>query len=141
MQMKQYACELTSFLHFCKSFQNFYEKITMIFITLIFLKVYDGPRTTSPSKVYTRHERPVLVSKSSTIILVFNTGSSKHRCCHPVGWKASYQFVSSGQWNTMPSTSQFASYITIYRDFFITSYYMDAVYFTILQANSFLDTF
>ncbi|XP_056009115.1 cubilin-like [Ostrea edulis] len=69
------------------------------------LQVYDGPRTTSPSQVYTRHERPVLVSKSSTIILVFNTGSSNHRCCHPVGWKASYQLVSSSQWNTMPSTN------------------------------------
>lgn len=87
-----------------------YGKIRIIFddwdlASVSTLQVYDGPRTTSPSKVYTRHERPVLVSKSSTIILVFNTGSSKHRCCHPVGWKASYQFVSSGQWNTMPSTN------------------------------------
>nr|XP_022335809.1 uncharacterized protein LOC111132304 [Crassostrea virginica] len=87
-----------------------YGKIRIIFddwdlASVSTLQVYDGPRTTSPSKVYTRHERPVLVSKSSTIILVFNTGSSRHRCCHPVGWKASYQFVSSGQWNTIPSTN------------------------------------
>ncbi|XP_062574232.1 uncharacterized protein LOC134236071 [Saccostrea cucullata] len=87
-----------------------YGRIRMIFddwdlASVSTLQVYDGPRTTSPSKVYTRHERPVLVSKSSTIILVFNTGSSSHRCCHPVGWKASYQFVSSSQWNTMPSTN------------------------------------
>lgn len=82
-------------------------KILLQFMKCIYhFKVYDGPRTTSPSQVYTRHERPVLVSKSSTIILVFNTGSSNHRCCHPVGWKASYQLVSSSQWNTMPSTSK-----------------------------------
>ncbi|KAK3085237.1 hypothetical protein FSP39_000377, partial [Pinctada imbricata] len=69
------------------------------------LQVYDGIHSTSPIGVFKKRERPVLVSEKSALILVFSTGKSHHRCCHPGGFKASYTFVSERRWDTKPNTN------------------------------------
>ncbi|XP_069113008.1 suppressor of tumorigenicity 14 protein homolog isoform X1 [Argopecten irradians] len=69
------------------------------------IQIYDGLHTSSPSMVFGKQQRPLLVSESNTVIIVFNTGKSTHRCCQHIGFKATYQFVSEKRWDKMPSTN------------------------------------
>ncbi|XP_076109729.1 uncharacterized protein LOC143078700 isoform X2 [Mytilus galloprovincialis] len=69
------------------------------------IQMYDGLYAPKPAGVYRRNSRPVIVSHSSTIIVVFVTGKSNHRCCQPIGFKASYFFVSEKFWADKPNNN------------------------------------
>ncbi|ESO86584.1 hypothetical protein LOTGIDRAFT_235372 [Lottia gigantea] len=68
------------------------------------VKVYDGLNIDSPSIVLNLNNRPVILSESNTIFIVFNTGTSKLPCCQYSGFKAAYQFVSEKVWTEQPVT-------------------------------------
>ncbi|XP_050399347.1 uncharacterized protein LOC126816668 isoform X1 [Patella vulgata] len=68
------------------------------------VKVYDGLTIHSPSMVLNLHHRPVMLSESNTIFIVFSTGLHTNGCCHYSGFKAAYQFVSEKVWTDQPVT-------------------------------------
>ncbi|XP_070178062.1 uncharacterized protein, partial [Littorina saxatilis] len=74
------------------------------------VKIYDGFGQAEPSMVLERFHRPVLVSKTNTLVLVFNTGSSRRPCCFHSGFKISYEFVSDDSWPQKPITDCSAVY-------------------------------
>ncbi|KAL5021824.1 hypothetical protein ScPMuIL_000979 [Solemya velum] len=67
--------------------------------------VYDGLTVDSPVIELDRQVRPVLVSKSSTVIIVFSTGLKPGSCCKYKGFKVTYQFVSDDDWQEKPETA------------------------------------
>ncbi|XP_067651842.1 suppressor of tumorigenicity 14 protein homolog [Haliotis asinina] len=68
------------------------------------VKLYDGLSTKSPSVVLDRKKRPALVSDSSTLVIVFDTGVNPKGCCKYAGFKAAYQFISEKDWPDKPLT-------------------------------------
>ncbi|KAL8593133.1 hypothetical protein ACOMHN_018059 [Nucella lapillus] len=74
------------------------------------VKIYDGFGEAAPSMVLERFKRPVLVSQSNTLVLVFSTGVSKRPCCFHSGFKAAFEFVSDASWPQKPITDCSALY-------------------------------
>ncbi|KAK7505263.1 hypothetical protein BaRGS_00003425, partial [Batillaria attramentaria] len=74
------------------------------------VKIYDGFGEKAPSMVLERFKRPVLVSESNTLVLVFSTGSSNDDCCYSAGFKIAYEFVSDKSWPQRPITDCSAFY-------------------------------
>ncbi|KAJ8303372.1 hypothetical protein KUTeg_019768, partial [Tegillarca granosa] len=58
------------------------------------IQVWDGLSDETVAMTFDRSLRPVLVSESSTLLIVFNTGRSNEKCCNHIGFKATYEFVS-----------------------------------------------
>ncbi|BFZ13474.1 hypothetical protein BsWGS_16514 [Bradybaena similaris] len=69
------------------------------------VKVYDGFSETSPHTTLERYTRPVIVSRSNTLVLVLSTGTRLSDCCHHSGFKGQYQYVSEQDWKERPDST------------------------------------
>ncbi|XP_059152276.1 uncharacterized protein LOC131938300 [Physella acuta] len=75
------------------------------------VRIYDGISNNANHTVLERFSRPLFVSTSNTLAIVFSTGVHSspggvtNDCCYYIGFKAEYQFVSDLEWRERPDTS------------------------------------
>ncbi|KAK3579190.1 hypothetical protein CHS0354_022727 [Potamilus streckersoni] len=75
------------------------------------IQVYDDLSGNSRTSVLHRGERPILVSNTNTLVLVFNVGEGTYASSSNIGFKATYYLVAGSTWADKPLTNCSSTYL------------------------------